>query len=129
MLASGANFASYVVGGRLDPPFMPTKTTPYIEGIILTSKGLGKIDHTLAIAEDSELLSIAVGSSHYEAKDFWNFYVNNQLICKNIYTKDLPEGMYLTALIPCKAGSTFYFEFFNEGGKNKYIWVNYQMLR
>lgn len=128
-MSAGANFTSYLVGGRLDPPFMPTKTAPYIEGVIIESKTAGKYDSKLIISEDCELLSIAVGVSDYEPKDYWNLYVGSQLVCKNIYTKDVPEGMYLTAVMPCSAGTQFHIEFFNEGGKQKYVWVNYQMLK
>lgn len=128
-MSSGANFASYLVGGRLDPPFMPTKTHPYIEGIMVESKLAGKVENRLIIDEDCELLSVAVGVSNYEARDYWNLYVGDKLVCKNIYTKDLPEGMYLTAIIPCKVGTQIHFEFFNEGGKPKFVWVNYQTLK
>jgi hypothetical protein len=128
-MSSGVNFANYIVGGRFDPPFMPTKTNPYIEGIMVESTSAGKVENRLAVAEDCELLSVAVGVSQYEVRDYWNLYVGNQLVCRNIYTKDLPEGMYLTAIIPCKAGTQLHFEFFNEGGKPKFIWVNYQMLK
>ncbi|ALA07170.1 putative low copy number virion structural protein [Brevibacillus phage SecTim467] len=128
-MSSASNFASYVVGGRFDPPFMPTKTDPYIEGIMVESAGAGKVENKLTVNDDSELLSISVGVSNYEAKDYWNLYVGNKLVCKNIYTKDLPEGMYFTAIIPCTKGTQFHFEFFNEGGKPKFVWVNYQMLK
>ncbi|MBD8498885.1 Low copy number virion structural protein [Paenibacillus arenosi] len=128
-MSSGANFASYVVGGRFDPPFMPTKTTPYIEGVMVPSNGSGKWKDELKIQEDCELLSVAVGVSDYEPKDYWNLYVGNALVCRNIYTKDLPEGMNFTAIIPCPAGTILNFEYFNEGGKPKFIWVNYQMLK
>ncbi|MWV43093.1 Low copy number virion structural protein [Paenibacillus sp. HJL G12] len=127
-MSNGANFASYLVGGRLDPPFMPTKTDPYIEGTIIESQG-GKNDSKLVVTEDCELLSIAVGVSDYEPKDYWNLYVGDKLVCRNIFTKDVPEGMYLTAVIPCKAGTQFHLEYFNVGGKPKFVWVNYQMLK
>lgn len=127
-MSSGANFASYLVGGRLDPPFMPTKPNPYIEGTIIESQG-GKNDSKLVVTEDCELLSIAVGVSEYEPKDYWNLYVGDKLVCRNIFTKDVPEGMYLTAVIPCKAGTQFHLEYFNVGGKPKFVWVNYQMLK
>lgn len=129
MMSNAANFASYLVGGRLDPPFMPTKTAPFIEGIMIESLTAGKAEHRLNIEEDCELLSVAVGVSFYEARDYWNLYVGDKLVCKNIYTKDLPEGMYLTAIIPCKKGTQLHFEFFNEGGKPKYVWANYQTLK
>lgn len=128
-MSSGANFASYMVGGRFDPPFMPTKTKPYIVGSMVESERIGKVESKIVVEEPCELLSVAVGVSNYEPKDYWNLYVGNELVCKNIYTKDVPEGMYLTAIIPCEIGTLFHLEFFNEGGKQKYVWVNYQMLK
>lgn len=127
-MSNGANFVNYMAGGRFDPPFMPTKTIPYIEGTMVEAR-VGKNDSKLTISEDCELLSVAVGVSDYEPRDYWNLYVGNDLVCRNIYTKDVPEGMYLTAIIPCTAGTTFHLEYFNVGGKPKYVWVNYQMLK
>ncbi|AHC19022.1 Low copy number virion structural protein [Paenibacillus sp. FSL M7-0802] len=128
-MSSGANFASYIVGGRFDPPFMPTKTQPYIVGTRIESRGIGKVESKMQVSDDCELLSVAVGASYYESRDYWNLYVGGKLVCQRIFTKDLPEGMYFTAIIPCPIGTEFHFEFMNEGGKNKDIWVNYQMLR
>ncbi|MEC0180444.1 Low copy number virion structural protein [Paenibacillus peoriae] len=128
-MSSGSNFASYMVGGRLDPPFMPTKTRPYIVGNRIESRGIGRVESTMQVSHDCELLAVAVGASFYESSDYWNLYVRDKLICQRIFTKDLPEGMYFTAVIPCPKGTEFRFEFFNEGGRNKDIWVNYQMLQ
>ncbi|MBG9790489.1 Low copy number virion structural protein [Brevibacillus laterosporus] len=128
-MSGASNFASYIVGGRLDPPFMPTKTNPFIEGIMVESMGIGKTVKQYTVAEDAELLAVSVGTSFYEPKDHWNLHVGNHTICRNIYTKDLPEGMYLTAIIPTPKDTLIQFEYFNEGGTNKYVWVNYQMLK
>lgn len=128
-LSGASNFTSYIVGGRLDPPFMPTKTNPFIEGIMVESMGIGKTVKQYTVAEDAELLAVSVGTSFYEPKDHWNLHVGNHTICQNIYTKDLPEGMYLTAIIPTPKDTLIQFEYFNEGGTNKYVWVNYQMLK
>ena len=128
-MSSGANFASYMVGGRLDPPFMPTKTQPYIVGNRIESRGIGKVESKMQVSHDCELLAVAVGASFYESSDYWNLYVGDKLVCQRIFTKDLPEGMYFTAVIPCPTGTEFCFEFFNEGGRNKDIWMNYQMLQ
>ncbi len=108
---------------------MPTKTQPFIVGSMVESKSAGKVESRVLMQEECELLSVAVGVSNYEPKDYWNLYVGNELICKNIFTKDVPEGMYFTAIIPCEVGTEFHLEFFNEGGKQKYIYVNYQTLK
>lgn len=118
-----------LAGGRLSPPFYPTKVMPYVKGEIIESFGLGVVDKETVISFDTELLAIAVGVSQYEARDFWNFYIDGKVVCEHIYTKDLPEGMYFTAIRNIPAGVPLKFEFFNQGGKSKYVWVNYQFLR
>lgn len=126
---SASDFVTYLAGGRLDPPFMPTKTFPLIVGDMVESSGAGKVEKKLTLEAECELLSVAVGVSNYEPKDYWNLYVGNDLVCQTIYTKDVPEGMYFTAVIPCPAGTQLHLEYFNEGGKQKYIYVNYQTLK
>lgn len=120
--------------GRLDYPFMPTKTSPYTEGLLLEIPGMVgdfSIDYTPSV--DVELTSIAVGATRYHPTDSWNVFVGADLdknyICKNIYTKDVPEGIQLMAVKTIKAGETITFKFNNRGGQAKYAWINYQGLR
>jgi hypothetical protein len=120
---------NYVAGGRFDPPFMPTKTEPYIKGQMLESIG-GGIQRVYFQPEvDVELLAVSVGASEYEARDYWDLIVDGRVVCDTIFTKDLPEGMYFTAIIPVEAGKALEFVFHNEGARPKFVWVNYQMLK
>lgn len=123
-------------GGRLDYPFMPTKTKAYTEGIILEVPGrIGEFEITYEPPQDIELTSIAVGANRYHPTDNWSVYIGedntieDNYICKSIYTKDLPEGIQLMAVRTVKAGEKITFVFNNLGGMSKYVWVNYQGLR
>lgn len=123
-------------GGRLDYPFMPTKTKAYTEGIILEVPGrIGEFEITYEPPQDIELTSIAVGANRYHPTDNWSVYIGedntieDNYICKSIYTKDLPEGIQLMAVRTIKAGEKITFVFNNLGGMSKYVWVNYQGLR
>ncbi|MCZ4246911.1 hypothetical protein BXO87_02065 [Bacillus sp. GZB] len=121
-------------GGRLDYPFMPTKTVPYTEGILLEIPGqVGEFVTEYTPPIDIELTSIAVGANRYHPTDSWSVFVKDDqpinYICKNIYTKDVPEGIQLMAVKSIKAGETITFKFNNRGGQSKYAWVNYQGLR
>lgn len=120
--------------GRLDYPFMPTKTLPYTEGIILEVGGTVGVFETVYKPEiDIELTSIGVGANRYHAVDNWSVFIGEDkpinYICKNIYTKDVPEGIQLMAVREVKAGQPITFRFDNRGGQSKYVWVNYQGLR
>ena len=117
-----------LAGGRLDFPFMPTKIQPYTKGILIKSTGVGRVMRKLSFGSDMELVAISVGASLYEVTDYWNFYVNGQMICETIYTKDLPEGIHFMAVIPVIAGQQLEFEYINNGGRVKDIWVNLQLL-
>ncbi|MGG3797728.1 hypothetical protein [Metabacillus fastidiosus] len=120
--------------GRLDYPFMPTKTIPYTEGILLTVPGqIGEFTIDYSPPIDVELFSIAVGANRYHPTDNWSVYVGDDkdinYICKNIYTKDVPEGIQLMAVKTITTGEVITFKFDNQGGQSKYVWVNYQGLR
>lgn len=120
--------------GRLDYPFMPTKTLSYTEGQLLNVPGsVGVFDITYSPPMDMELTSIAVGANRYHPTDNWSVFIGDDseinYICKNIYTKDVPEGIQLMAVRTVKAGETITFRFDNRGGQSKYAWINYQGLR
>ncbi|MGH0800889.1 hypothetical protein ACQVTZ_13080 [Bacillus cereus] len=121
-------------GGRLDYPFMPTKTVPYIKGKILEVLGtLGHFDIQFIPDFDIELVSVAVGASRYHSFDNWSLFIGddhkNNYVFDEIYTKDLPEGSYLMAVKTVKAGTPITFRFDNKGGQSKYVWINFQCLR
>lgn len=121
-------------GGRLDYPFMPTKTNPYTKGLFLEVPGeVGVYSITYVPEFDIELVAVAVGASRYQPRDNWSLYVGDErkenCIFDTIYTKDLPEGIYLMAVKTVGAGTPIIFKFNNEGGQSKYVWINYQCLR
>lgn len=122
---------NYVVGGRLDPPFMPTKTSPYIKGDIMEFvQGSEQTQSkSFVVMEDMEFLSVAVATSRYYPTDNWDLKVNDQIICQSIYTKDLPEGMFFIATIQLTVGDEIVFTFKNLENVPKFVWFNYQFLK
>lgn len=122
---------SYVAGGRFDPPFMPTKTEPYIKGNLMEFvEGSEQTMVKEFIAPiDMEFLSVAVASSRYYPKDNWDLKVNDQVICESIFTKDLPEGIFFVATITVNKGDTITFTFKNVENIPKFVWFNYQFLK
>ena len=135
----GANF---IVGGdvdrlrsgRLDYPFMPTKTQSYTEGIMLECQGqVGSYETTFTPQFDIELYAVAIGCSKYQARDHWSMYIGEKteenLIKKNIYTKNVPEGMNLMAVRTIPKGTPITVVFNNEGGHAKFVWLDFQCLR
>ena len=119
----------YIAGGRFDPPFMPTKTEPFIEGRLLEVYGMVTDFTDVWIADrDYELVSIAMESSAFQVRDNWSVKHNDRVICNHIYVKQAPEEVYLMAVITVKAGDRLQFTFNNEGGHSKFVSINYQML-
>ncbi|ANB66132.1 hypothetical protein GFC29_3809 (plasmid) [Anoxybacillus sp. B7M1] len=120
---------SYVAGGRFDPPFMPTKRFPFIEGIrIEMSSSEPVVVHKYTVPQDAELISIAMAASRYYDTDYWGVKVNGKVLAKSIYTKDLPEGLYLMVVVPLKAGDEIELTYTNASQTGKAVWFNYQML-
>lgn len=120
--------------GRLDYPFMPTMTSSYTEGILLEIPGMSDVfDKVYKPPMDVEITSIAVGANRYHPTDSWSVFVGEDkdvnYICKDIYTKDVPEGIQLMAVKTVKAGTPITFRFNNRGGQSKYAWVNFAGLR
>lgn len=122
---------SEISGGRFSPPFMPTKTKPYILGRLMnfTTDEVTTLEDTVTLPFDVELLSVAVGCSKYYPTDRWELTVNGEKLFESIYTKDLPEGAYLMVVVPVAAGQAVTFKFENTEGKSKYVWMNYQFLK
>lgn len=121
--------ATYNAGGRLDPPFYPTKTEPFIKGIrieILSDASLST--NIYQIEKASELISVAIACKSYYDKDNWDLVINGVTIVESCYTKELPEGLFLMVAHPLKTGDTIEFRFKNEAGKLNVAWVNYQFL-
>jgi hypothetical protein len=120
---------SHVAGGRLDWPFFPSKMRPFIKGFNLSVPGIEEVcEMTYEPPMDAELLCVAVGASKYNPDDNWNVEINGERFIETIYTKDLPEGMYLMVVKPLSAGDEMKFIFDNQSGEPKEVWFNYQFL-
>lgn len=125
----GGFMTAYMAGGRMDPPFMPTKTYPHIKGIRVPVSGADPlVTDVYQVTKDAELVSLAIACSRYDDNDHWSFYINGQQVCDSIYTKELPEGLFFTVIIPLKQGDELRFEFHNVSQTTKSVWLNYQML-
>lgn len=125
----GGFMTAYMAGGRMDPPFMPTKTYPHIKGIRVPVSGADPLVTELYnVPQDAELVSLAIACSRYDDNDHWSFYINGKQVCDSIYTKELPEGLFFTVIIPLKQGDELRFDFHNVSQTTKSVWLNYQML-
>lgn len=125
----GSGFGvTYAAGGRLDAPFYPSKPKPYIKGFLLHAKG-GMQQEEFVLPHDVEFLGIAVGASKYDTEDNWGMRINGEAVIETIFTKDLPEGMFFTVLIPLVAGDKITFNFNAASGTPKDVWYNYQFLK
>ncbi|CAM4354399.1 hypothetical protein BAMA_15725 [Bacillus manliponensis] len=120
---------TYLAGGRLDAPFYPTRSTPYIKGDAMysTAANVDTLEYTLPT--DMEFHAISVSSSIYEIDDKWSLIVNGTTICEDIYTKDLPEGISLMSYMQLAAGSKIVFQFHNQGILDKQVWIALQFLK
>lgn len=113
----------------MDFPFMPTRRFPYTKGNRIEMGSSDPIaEHRYTVTQDAELVSVSVASSIYKDRDYWNLYLNDTIIFDEIYTKELPEGLYLMVVVKLTPGDVIRFEFLNKSGSSKAVWFNYQML-
>lgn len=121
---------TYQAGGRHDFPFMPRFHNPFFKGIrveVTSDDSVVEYDY-IVTHENADFLSMAISCNRYEDKDNFNLFVNDNQLMETIYTKELPEGMYLMVCVPLKQGDRIKFQFTNSSLTSKAIWVNYQML-
>ena len=119
--------------GRLDYPWFPTMGRPFAEGQILELEAsIQEFELVYEVPHDFELYSIALACSEYAPEDSWSVYMGDDepgnYILKNIYTKDLPEGFQLMAVMTFFKGDTLTLKFNNRSGRKKVVWINYQGL-
>lgn len=124
---SGAFNVNYTAGGRLDAPFYPSKPTPYIKGFIM-EVGASSMQREYTLDQDAEFLGVAFAMSTYDTHDNVTVKVNGSEVIDTVFTKDLPEGIFFTTLIPLAKGDRITFIFNNYSGIPKDVWYNYQML-
>lgn len=127
-------FAKYAVGGRLDPPYYPTKTEPAFIGRIVSipsSTYTGKERlwrDRVKISHDIEFFAISVQSSTTLFEDNWHLTVNGKIVVKNNYCFYYPEGCYFGVAHKVKAETEIIFEYYtNQNDKNE-ISIIYHML-
>ncbi|MFY0127856.1 Low copy number virion structural protein [Bacillus cytotoxicus] len=120
---------SYLAGGRLDPPFYPTKTKPFVPGFIMDSASFTTEEFKYTLPADMEFYAISVSCSVYELDDKWDLLVNGEYFCKNIYTKKLPEGMHFMVYEQLTAGDEIIFRFYNQGIIDKTVWFELHCLK
>lgn len=118
----------YQAGGRFDFPYFPTKPTPYIKGRRVRVND-DVVTDIYPVPYEMELLTISIGCSRYTDSDYWHLYVDGKQIYDSIYTKDVPEGFYMMVVTEVKPGSEIKFEFHNDSGSYKTVWLNYQFLK
>jgi hypothetical protein len=115
--------------GRLDDPYMPTKTEPYIKGrMIEIPDKFGVFQDVFKLDHDVELMTVSVAANRYAVKDNWYVYIDSQTVFDEIYTKNLPEGCYLMVAKKVPANTPITFKFHNDSGTAKSVWINYQFL-
>ncbi|WLR50025.1 Low copy number virion structural protein [Bacillus tianshenii] len=121
---------SYLGGGRLDPPFYPTKPKPYTLGRRITiPNGTGPVIDSFTLSFDVELIAVAVDARRNEELDRWDLKVNSNLVIESSYIKRVPQGIYLMAIVPVKAGEKIELIYHNDSGSNKSVAVDFSMLR
>lgn len=124
---SGGFNVGYTAGGRLDAPFYPSKPMPYIKGFIM-EVGNGSMQKEYTLERDVEFLGVAFAMSEYDTQDNVTIKVNGREVLESVFTKDLPEGIFFTTLIPLTSGDRITFVFNNASGNSKDVWYNYQFL-
>ncbi len=129
---------NYTVGGildrvrRIDSPvqivlpsyLFATYEHPLIKGFRLevpASPGMYPVRYVAE--QDMELLSLEVGCTGYSDVDYWSFYINERIVCENIYCKEVAQTKNLGA-IKLTTGDELYFEFNNNSGTSKVVWLD-----
>lgn len=121
-----------MVGGRLDPPYYPTKPHPHFIGraIRIPAKANGDrvIKDTFTLSHDLEFYAISIRTNMNSVEDFWNLTVDGRVVAKNIHCKSYEEGLYFQVAHPVKAGKEFLFEYHTPHGDGKDIELMFHFL-
>lgn len=124
--------ARYLVGGRLDPPYHPTKTSPYFVGRSLTipAKATANrvIKDTFYLSHDLEFFALSVRTDSENLMDYWNLWVDGKQVAKNIHCKTWAEGLYFQVAHLVSSGKKFYFEYNTADGHAKNVEIVFHFL-
>ncbi|MEC0180458.1 hypothetical protein P4H61_02980 [Paenibacillus peoriae] len=124
----------YIVGGRLDPPFYPTKTKPCIASRRIDIDGLRVLESKrmvtdiFKVSNDLEFFAISIKADKITPADYWSLVVDENIIVNHVYCKDYSEGLYFQVAHPVKGGREFRFEFYTESAARKRIETSYYFL-
>lgn len=110
----------------LEQPYnkMKLMNVPAIEGVYeLNYESLDK---------EMELLSIVVTCSGYGEDDYYNIWVNGELLFNTWFPTEVKEGLYIgtsTYVYKCPPKSNFKMKFVNKSGTSKKVWVGFRFLK
>ncbi|MED1666954.1 hypothetical protein [Brevibacillus laterosporus] len=126
--------ARYIVGGRLDPPYYPTRIKAHFIGRDIYVKGTRSLDTKRVITDsfflshDVEFYAISIRSDIITPSDNWSLLIDNMMVVKNVYCKNFEEGLYFQVAHPIRAGTLCKLEFYTEVGDRKQVEVLYHFL-
>lgn len=122
----------HAVGGRIDPPYFPTKTEPHFVGraIEIPAKANGNrvITDAFTMSGDLEFYAISIRSSSQDATDYWNLSVGGRTIAKTIFCKSYEEGLYFQVAHPVKPDHEILFEYHTSNGTGKTVELLFHFL-
>ncbi|WP_315792900.1 hypothetical protein [Paenibacillus sp. BIC5C1] len=125
-------FDRYAVGGRLDPPYYPTKPHPHFVGraIMVPAKANGDrmIKDTFTMSHDLEFYAVSIRTNMNTVEDYWNLTVDGKVLAKNIHCKNYEEGLYFQVAHPVVAGKEFLFEYHTPHGDGKNLELMFHFL-
>lgn len=125
-------FVKYVVGGRLDPPFHPTKTRQQYIGrqihIPETANVEREIKDTFKLSHDLELYAISFRSSSEDFRDSWSLSIAGEHVVAGSHFMKYEEGLYFQVAHPVDAQTEFYFEYKAADGKPRDVELMLHLL-
>ncbi|WP_179198610.1 MULTISPECIES: hypothetical protein [Paenibacillus] len=125
-------FERYLVGGRLDPPYFPTKPSPHFVGreIIIPAKASGDrtVKDTFTMSHDLEFYAVSIRTNSNNVEDYWNLMIDGNFVAKNIHCKNYEEGLYFQVAHPVAAGKEFLFEYHTPQGDRRNFELMFHFL-
>lgn len=133
--------ATYVVDGlvsikdagqlRLPEHIFGTKLKRYTKGFRLEIPAMeGTYEFTYEPEIDIDLFQVNVACSGYDDQDYWQLWIGDEPepTCETIYTKELHEEVSVAAT-PVPAGTQVKFQFINNSGTSKIVYVDFVMRK
>jgi hypothetical protein len=121
-----------ILGGRLDPPFYPTKSAALFVGRAISipekAQGTRVIMDTFTMSHDLEFYAVSIRTDTPDAEDEWNLTVDGRAIVKNLHYMSYEEGLYFQVAHPVKAGKEFLFKYHTFNGESKEIELMFHFL-